>query len=126
MRAKLLKPGSPLGNLEAFLGGLTKQHCRKDSKGCLLGTNMADFDTTDQAVAALLQHQLTLAEDIYYETLRNAIDAGEVVATTDPRATARMLVCLTQGVALVGRVTASRTTLKGTLDAALLLLKQSN
>ncbi|PSB60962.1 TetR/AcrR family transcriptional regulator, partial [filamentous cyanobacterium CCP1] len=45
IRDKLLAPGSPLENLEQVLKHLQQRHSLPGSQGCMLGTNIADFDT---------------------------------------------------------------------------------
>jgi TetR/AcrR family transcriptional regulator, transcriptional repressor for nem operon len=46
MREQLLQAGSPLANLERVLKTLLQVHSQPGSHGCLLGTSIADFDTS--------------------------------------------------------------------------------
>ncbi|MBD0269254.1 MAG: TetR/AcrR family transcriptional regulator [Cyanobacteria bacterium Co-bin8] len=122
MRAALLAPGSPLQNLQRVLQNLQRVHALPCSKGCLFGTSMADFDTSDEEVAALLRHYLQQVEDAFYTTLTQAQAVGELSPTANPRDLARLLLCTTQGMALIGRVVDSEAVLKGAVDGTLALL----
>ncbi len=104
LRARLLDGGSPLANLEKVLIDWKNMHSCPGSKGCLLGTNIADFDTADEEVSGILRGKLEEMEEVFFETLKSAQTKGEISESLDPRNTARMLICLTQGFALVGRV----------------------
>jgi TetR/AcrR family transcriptional regulator, transcriptional repressor for nem operon len=123
MREQLLASGSPLANLERVLQGLVQMHSQPESKGCMLGTNIADFDTREAEIAALLRHYLQETEDAYYMALSRAQQAGEISSTANPRELARMLLCTTQGMALLGRVQESDTLLKSTVEAVMTFLK---
>ncbi|NJO43391.1 MAG: helix-turn-helix transcriptional regulator [Cyanobacteria bacterium RU_5_0] len=123
MREQLLASGSPLANLERVLQGLVQMHSQPGSKGCMLGTNIADFDTSEAEIAALLRHYLQETEDAYYMAISRAQKAGEISSTVNPRDLARMLLCTTQGMALLGRVQESETLLKSTVEATIAFLK---
>jgi len=125
MREQLLAPGSPLTNLERVLQDLVQVHSQPGSKGCMLGTNIADFDTSEAEVASLLRHYLQQTEDAYYMVISRAQKAGEISSTANPRDLARMLLCTTQGMALLGRVQENETLLQGTVEATISLLKTS-
>jgi TetR/AcrR family transcriptional regulator, transcriptional repressor for nem operon len=123
MREQLLQAGSPLANLERVLKTLLQVHSQPGSHGCLLGTSIADFDTSDAEVAARLRHYLQETEDAYYIAVSRAQKAGEISATANPRDLARMLLCTTQGMALLGRVQDNETLLNSTVEATMALLK---
>jgi len=123
MREQLLAPGSPLTNLERVLQDLLQVHSQPGSKGCMLSTNIADFDTSEAEIASLLRHYLQQTEDAYYMVISRAQKAGEISSTANPRDLARMLLCTTQGMALLGRVQENETLLRGTVEATISLLK---
>ncbi|MEO0933328.1 MAG: TetR/AcrR family transcriptional regulator [Cyanobacteria bacterium J06641_2] len=104
IREQLLKSGSPLRNIEQLLQSWQKTHGKPGSKGCMLGTSTADFDTSDVEIAPVLRSYYNRLENIYYEAFSRAIAAGELNGEADPRDLARMLLCTSQGMALVGRV----------------------
>lgn len=109
IKEQLLASGSPLRNIEQLLLSMQKTHGKSGSKGCLLGTCTADFDTSDVEIAPVLRSYFNRLENIYYEAISRAQAAGELSKEASPRDLARMLVCTTQGMALVGRVLDSET-----------------
>lgn len=123
MRDRLSADGSPLGNLTQLLLEWQEMHSQPGSCGCMLGTNIADFNTEDEAVAKVMRGYLRHVEDVFCATLTRAQVAGEVNSTVNPRDLARLLLCTTQGMALLGRVMDDDTTLEGTVQAALCVLK---
>jgi len=123
IRNRLSARGSSLSNLKRLLRDLQKEHGLPGSKGCMLGTNIADFDTTDKEIASVLRAYLKEVEDAFYRTIVDAQKAGELRGAIDARALARMLLCMTQGMALVGRVLEDETILSGTAKAAMSLLE---
>jgi len=124
IRDRLLAPGSPLANIENVLQDLQQIHSLPGSKGCMLGTNIADFDNSEVEIAALLRHYLQEMEDAYCTAIARAIEAGELSSAIKPRDLARMLLCTTQGMALLGRVLDNETLLHSTVEATLTLLKR--
>lgn len=124
IRDQLLVPGSPLENLEQVLQNLQQRHSLLRSQGCMLGTNIADFDTDEVEIASILRHHLQGLEDAYCAVIDRAQKAGEVSAALDSRNIARLLLCTTQGMALLGRVLEDETLLHSTVEATLALLKR--
>jgi TetR/AcrR family transcriptional repressor of nem operon len=125
IRNQLSAPGSPLTNLKSVLQDLQRTHAAPASKGCMLGTNIADFDTNDQEIAFVLRSYLQEVEDAFCRAILRAQQAGELSHTMKPRDVAQMLLCIMQGMALVGRVLEDETLLKGTVEATLSLLKRA-
>ncbi|MBE9099209.1 TetR/AcrR family transcriptional regulator [Vacuolonema iberomarrocanum] len=125
MRDRLSADGSPLGNLKQLLHDWQEMHSQPGSRGCMLGTNIADFNTKDGAIAQIMRAYLQQVEDAFAATLSRAQAAGEISSEANPRNLARLLVCTTQGLALVGRVMDSGTTLEGAVEAAISLLEKS-
>lgn len=85
------------------------------SHGCLIGTCIADFDSSDVEMAQLLRQHLNRIEDVITTCLEQAEAAGEVHLQSPPRDIARAILCLSQGAALVGRVTDSREVIESAL-----------
>ena len=100
---------TPLENLERVLTKLQQHHGSAESAGCLLGVAMAQADGDDAELAELLRGYLLRLERAFERTLLNAQAAGEVDAAAKPKDVARQLVALTQGMALIGRVTPTAT-----------------
>ena len=125
IRDRLSAEGSPLANLKHLLQDWQEMHGRPGSCGCMLGTNIADFSTDDEVIARVMRAYLKQVEDVFTATLTRAQTAGELQPETDPRNLARLLLCTTQGMALIGRVMENDTTLEGAVAAAMTLLDQS-
>jgi TetR/AcrR family transcriptional repressor of nem operon len=123
IRNQLLASGSPLANLEQVLQNLQHRHSLPRSQGCMLGTNIADFDTDETEIASILRHHLQGLEDAYCTVIDRAQKAGEISAVINSRNLARLLLCTTQGMALIGRVLEDETLLHSTVEATLALLK---
>lgn len=125
LRSRLAAEGSPLGNLKQLLRDWQTMHSQPGSCGCMLGTNIADFNTNDEAIAKVLRHYVQQVEDQFSKTLKAAQAQGELSADANPRSLARLLVCTAQGVALLGRIMDDDSTLEGAMSSAILLLDQS-
>lgn len=121
IRDRLLAAGSPLANLEQVLQNLQQRQPR--SQGCMLGTNIADFDTDETEIASILCHHLQTLEDAYCTVIDRAQKAGEISSAINSRNVARMLLCTTQGMALLGRVVEDEALLCSTVEATVMLLK---
>lgn len=104
IREQLMASGSTLSNIERLLHSMQETHGKPGSKGCLLGTCTADFDSQDLDIAPVLRSYFTKLENIYYEAISQAQAAGELNPNANPRNLARMLLCTTQGMALIGRI----------------------
>ena len=125
MRARLSAEGSPLTNLKQLLRDWQNLHSQPGSCGCMLGTNIADFNTDDEAIAKIMRAYLQQVEDLFSKTLTAAQAKGELSPEANPRDLARLLLCTTQGVALLGRVMDDDTTLKGAVTTAIAFLDHS-
>ncbi len=109
IKDRLLASGSPLSNIEQLLYSWQKTHGQLNSKGCLIGTCAADFNTSDVEITPILRSYYRRLENIYYEAIALAQAKGELNPKASARDLARMLLCTTQGMALVGRVLDSET-----------------
>jgi TetR/AcrR family transcriptional regulator, transcriptional repressor for nem operon len=125
IREQLSAPGSPLANIEQTLKTMQAIHGFPDSKGCMIGTNIADFTTADEEMAAILRSYLRQLEDAYCNAIARAQAVGELNLSVDARDLARMLLCTTQGMALVGRVLDDELLLEGVVKSTMALLKKT-
>lgn len=124
IRDRLSADGSPLANLKRLLRHWQAVNGRPGSCGCMLGTNIADFNTDDAAIAQIMRAYLQQVEDTFAATLVRAQSLGEISPEADPRNLARLLLCTVQGMALLSRVMCDETMLKGAVDAAISLLER--
>lgn len=123
LKVELTTNGSPLGNLKQVLLKWQQQHGQPGSYGCMLGTNIADFNTDDTEIAQVLRGYLRHLEEVFCQVLQKAQAAGELTPNAHPRDLARMLVCTTQGMALVGRILEDETLLASTVQSTLACLE---
>ena len=72
--------------------------------GCLVGNSVPEFGAKDEQMSDVLRRKLELLEGAFTRALRRAKDEGEVSPTLDARATARSLLTIAQGLAVVARV----------------------
>jgi TetR/AcrR family transcriptional regulator, transcriptional repressor for nem operon len=116
--------GAPLENLERVLEKLGKHHGSPGGIGCLLGVAMAQAGSDDAELAALLRGYLKRLEDALERALEAARRSGAIHKSVDSRDAARNLVALTQGMALIGRITEAPTTQRSVVRAALHALRR--
>lgn len=124
IKEQLLSSGSPLGNIEQLLQEMQRTHGTSGSTGCLIGTCTADFNTNDVEIAPILRSYFNRLENIYCEAISQAQAAGELNPKVDPHDLARMLLCTTQGMALVGRVIDSETIPQSVVSTTIAALKK--
>ena len=113
----------PLENLARVLGKLQEHHGTAGGIGCLLGVAMAQAGSDDAELAELLRGYLRRLEAAFERTLKSARDGGAVDARVNAKDAARNLVALTQGMALLGRVSDSATVQRSIVRAALQALR---
>jgi len=120
IRERLFDPasGSTLDNVRGMLSFWLECHSQPCSRGCLIGTSIADFDTTDEEVASALRRGMELIEDAFTEAIAKAEVDGEIRLRTSPRNIARTILCLSQGMALMGRVLNSGDVLESAVHVA--------
>jgi len=115
--------GSALANLERVLGKLQAHHGSRESLGCLLGVAMAQVERQDVELVELLRTYLLRLEEALERTIRRGQDEGSIRADVRPRDVARNLVALTQGMALMGRISESTARPRSVVRAALQALE---
>ncbi|MEM8503581.1 MAG: TetR/AcrR family transcriptional regulator [Cyanobacteria bacterium P01_D01_bin.1] len=125
MRSRLSAEGSPLSNLKGLLQDWQVMQAKPGSCGCMLGTNIADFNTDDEAIAKIMRAYLQRTEDLFTSVLAKARSAGELSAEIEPRQLACSLLCTVHGMALLGRVMDEESTLEGAVIAATTMLEHS-
>jgi len=102
-------PGSPLANVEAVLDMWEESWENPGFKGCLMVNSIAELGVRDPELAPKLDTMLQSIEDGFYRALRRAQAEGEVPTERDPRALARAITALAQGMSVVGKVASSPT-----------------
>ncbi len=122
LRDVLEAPGSALENLERVLGYWQQAASAQDFNGCLVGNCIAELGSREPELADVLAPKLTLMEDWFWGVLDRAQRAGELSRALDARATARSLLALSQGLALVARVNRDKGFARSIVASAVQLL----
>jgi len=104
LRDVLEAPGSPRANLERLFDTWREVVTSPDFNGCLVGNCVAEMSARDPEIADILAPRLEQMETWLRRAIQRARDAGEVSATLDPKAVARAILAMSQGVSVVGRV----------------------
>ena len=115
-------PGSGRQNLERVFDGWQAAAAASEFHGCLVGNSVPEFGTKDVEMSDVLRRKLELMEAAFMRALKRAKQAGEVNPALDSRATARSLLTLAQGLAVVARVNREPSFVRGVLHAARRLL----
>jgi TetR/AcrR family transcriptional repressor of nem operon len=114
---------SAISNLERTLERLAQHHGSGESQGCLLGVAMAQAQHEDEELAQLIRSYLKRLERALERALRQAQQDGDVRSDLSPRDSARNLVALTQGLALMGRVSEKPAMPRSVVRASLAALR---
>jgi TetR/AcrR family transcriptional regulator, transcriptional repressor for nem operon len=115
-------PGSARANLERIFLQWQAAAETPEFHGCLVGNSVPEFGTKDSEMSGVLGRKLELMEAALTRALRRAKQAGEVNPTLDARATARSLLTIAQGLAVVARVNREPAFVRGVLHTARRLL----
>lgn len=124
MHAHLNQPGKRITHLKSLFAGYQQVKKGECKHGCFLGTNIADFDTSDKEIASILLKNVQLIESLFTDVLQKAMDAGEIRNDIPANDLARQLLCIVQGVALLSRVADCASIPVSTFESFFSLLQQ--
>ena len=116
------QPGSARASIEQIFGAWEATAAQPEFHGCLLGNSVPEFGSRDPEMAAVLQRKLELLEAAFARALRRAKRDAEVSAELDVKNTARALLTLGQGLAVVARANRDPAFVRGVVQAARRLL----
>ncbi|HKO47111.1 MAG TPA: TetR/AcrR family transcriptional regulator [Polyangiaceae bacterium] len=115
-------PGSGRANLERIFQQWQAAAEASEFYGCLVGNSVPEFGAKDSEMSDVLRRKLELMEAALMRALRRAKQEGEVNPSLDTRATARSLLAIAQGLAVVARVNRDPALVRGVLHSARRLL----
>ena len=121
---ELNKDGSPLKNVRETMRMLEEWHSLPDSTGCLYGSSMAQFGTSDPEMAEILRHHVNSLEQAFYDAFKRAQEVGELDDKVNIRDLARMYEGIHQGLALIGQVHATPEVTRSIVNASLTMLEK--
>ncbi|SED91686.1 transcriptional regulator, TetR family [Rhizobiales bacterium GAS191] len=91
-------------------------------RGCLVVGSAVELAAFDPEVAARVKGALRKNEAVLADLIRQGQADGSVPSSIDGEATSRLMVCLTQGLRVVGKTGRSRAELATVIDIAMKLL----
>ena len=115
-------PGSARQNLERIFSGWESVASDPDFHGCLVGNSVPEVSARDPELAQVLARKLELMEAAFARALRRAKRDGELRETLDVKDTARSLLALAQGLAVVARANRDPAFVSGVVRTARSLL----
>ncbi|HYQ16320.1 MAG TPA: TetR/AcrR family transcriptional regulator [Polyangiaceae bacterium] len=120
--AVLDEPGSARQNLERIFGAWEATAADPEFHGCLLGNSVPELAARDPEMSEVLRRKLELLEAAFARALRRAKRDGEVAESVDVKDTARSLLTLAQGLAVVARANRDPAFVRGVVRVAHTLL----
>ena len=118
----LNKDGSPLENVRETMRMLSEWHSLPDSTGCLYGSSMAQFGTTDPEMAEILRSHIGSLDQAFYNAFERAQEVGELDDSVNIRELAWLYEGIHQGLALIGQVNDTPEVTQGIVSASLAML----
>ena len=97
-------------------------HGVEGRRGCLIVGTAAELSTFDDEVARRVSSSLRQSETLMVDLIRQGQADGSIPATIDCNSTARTLVCLQNGMRVVGKTGRSRAEMTAVVDSAMKLL----
>jgi TetR/AcrR family transcriptional repressor of nem operon len=97
-------------------------HGVEGKRGCLIVGTAADLATFDPEVAQRVKAALERSEWLMVDLIRQGQADGSIPATIDRKVTARLILCLLQGMRVIGKTGRKRTEMRAVANAAMKLL----
>ena len=97
-------------------------HGVEGKRGCLIVGTATELATFDSEVAQRVTAALRQCETLVVDLIRQGQADGSVPAALDSRVTARLMLCLLQGMRVIGKTGRSRKEMMAVADAAMKLL----
>ena len=94
-------------------------HGADGRQGCLVVGSAAELATFDDEVAQWVKSALTRNETLLRELIREGKADGSIPAHVDGETTARLMLCLTQGMRVVGKTGRTRKEMQAIVDVAM-------
>ena len=112
--AELLETNPAIDGLRALFDFWVEFHSDKSTHGCFLAQTLADFgegegqSNAEESIAAAARRYHQRNEKLFRLALDRAREQGDVPESLDTKSTARALVALATGIAVLGRSQVSR------------------
>lgn len=123
-RARVRSAKSAKAGIKGFFASVVAQSVeQRKHPGCLNTNTAAELSLIDQDIAEKVRLGLSSWEDFWVEVLERARSEGSIEESADLRVIARLMIVLTQGLNVVGKVKHDREYLSGIVKAGLGFLK---
>ncbi len=117
------QPGPALPTLRRFIHGMIESALADPQRrGCLIANTVMELAPHEKEIAGTLRQALTMAEDTFFKALARAKQQSELKHDKDPRALARFLTTMMQGIIVMIKAGASANVVKQTAETALSIL----
>ena len=119
----LERPGSVKKNLRQLFGELVERSLSdQERRGCFMGNATSELAGRCQETASRTCGNMAAIEEAFYRALLRGTKDGEIKGVRDPRALARFLYCVLQGLALMAKARQDRKVLNDVVRVTLSLL----
>jgi TetR/AcrR family transcriptional repressor of nem operon len=118
----LSQPGPVLPTLRALVRSYAEQSASEDRRGCMVVNAAVELAPHDAAAARFVESSWSHLETALTSALVRAQAQGELADAKDPRAIARLLLVLLQGMRVLGRTSGGGARLRDAAAQALTLL----
>src|SRR6266404_3377481 len=98
-------------------------HGVEGKRGCLIVGTAAELATLDAEVAQRVTAALHNSEMLMVDLIRQGQADGSIPTAIDSKVTARLMLCLLQGMRVIGKTGRKRTAMRAVADAAMKLLR---
>ncbi|MFF8279195.1 TetR/AcrR family transcriptional regulator [Streptomyces lateritius] len=124
LTAELSEPDSALAAVRSVVRRFAAEAASDEVRlaGCFITNTAAELGPHDAAVARRVELSWEQVETLLHSALVRARAQGELPADRDPRALARMLLVLLQGIRLVGKASSDPARVRDAAEQALTLL----
>lgn len=118
----LRKPGSVKAALRETLSRFAQLSCAADgSRGCMLVATATEMAPYDAGVAERVKAMLDRVRDAYAAAIKRGQASGEIPARHDAESLAGLVVCLTQGMRVVGKIGPTEKQMAAVVNTAMAL-----
>jgi TetR/AcrR family transcriptional regulator, transcriptional repressor for nem operon len=107
---------------DALIFGAEASHGLEGKRGCLVVGSAAELATFDAEIGQRVKSALHRSETLLVDLIRQGQVDGSVPAAVDGEATARVMLCLLQGMRVVGKTGRVRKDMTVVVDTAMRLL----
>jgi TetR/AcrR family transcriptional regulator, transcriptional repressor for nem operon len=94
-------------------------HGVEGRRGCLVVGSAAELATFDEEIAQRVAAAVEKSEALMAELIRQGQSDGSIPTTIDSSATAQLMLCLLQGMRVVGKIGRTRKKMLGVVDIAM-------